>query len=120
LVSDWSSDVCSSDLGKVMEAIVEVFNGGLGLWSSAPPNPLFLSYHWLAENCEICIFDGWRSEIRPPLQRLSAERYRMHVLAPAKPGVYTLKVTLVQESIRWFDESPLSGWEDARIVVEDG
>ena len=106
--------------GKVIEAIVEVFNGGLGVWSSAPPNPLFLSYHWLAENCEICIFDGWRSEIRPPLQRLSAERYRMHVLAPAKPGVYTLKVTLVQESIRWFDESPLSGWEDARIVVEDG
>jgi hypothetical protein len=54
------------------------------------------------------------------LQRFSADRYRMHVLAPAKPGVYTLRVTLVQESIRWFDESPLSGWEDARIVVEDG
>jgi|ERR1039458_28633 hypothetical protein len=104
--------------GKVVEAIVEVFNGGLGLWSSAPPNPLFLSYHWLTDGDDLCMFDGWRSEIRPPLQRFSADRYRMHVLAPAAPGVYKLRITLVQESVRWFDDSPLSCWEDVRIVVE--
>jgi hypothetical protein len=105
--------------GKVVEAIVEVFNGGMGLWSSAPPNPLFLSYHWLTENDELCIFDGWRSEIRPPLQRFSAGRFRMHVLAPAAPGVYKLRITLVQESVCWFDDAPLSYWEDVRMVVEE-
>jgi hypothetical protein len=106
--------------GKVIEATVEVFNGGRGLWSSAPPNALFLSYHWLADNGRWCVFDGWRSEIRPPLQRFSTERYRMHILAPTTPGVYTLRIILVQELVRWFDESALSGWEDIRIVVEDG
>jgi len=105
--------------GKVIEAIVEVFNGGLGRWSSAPPNPLFLSYHWLTEDGDLCIFDGWRSDIRPPLQRLSTERFSMHVLAPAAPGSYTLRITLVQEWVHWFDEPPLSCWEDVRIVVED-
>jgi hypothetical protein len=106
--------------GKVVEAIVEVFNGGTGLWHSAPPNPLFLSYHWLTEAGDPCIFDGWRSEIRPPLQRFSAERFRMHVLAPVAAGVYTLRITLVQESVCWFDDPPLSCWEDVRVVVEDG
>ena len=114
----WTLSVPSTcPCGKVIEAIVEVFNGGLGIWSSAPPNPLFLSYHWLTDNRELCIFDGWRSEIRPPLQRFSAERFRMHVLAPATPGVYRLRITLVQESVRWFDDSPLSCWEDIRVVV---
>jgi hypothetical protein len=41
-------------------------------------------------------------------------------LAPTTPGVYTLRIILVQELVRWFDESALSGWEDIRIVVEDG
>jgi len=104
--------------GKVIEAIVEVLNGGPELWSSAPPNPLFLSYHWLADNRDLCIFDGWRSEIRPPLKGFSAERFRMHVVAPAAPGVYTLRITLVQEWVCWFDVPPLSCWEDIQIVVE--
>lgn len=103
---------------SVLEADVEIFNGGLGIWSSAPPNPLFLSYHWLTDQGEVCVLDGWRSEIRPPLQRLSAERCRMHILAPAAPGLYTLRITLVHEYVRWFDDPPLACAEDIQVTVE--
>ena len=101
----------------VMEAMVEVFNGGLGLWHSAPPNPLFLSYRWFTEQGELNVFEGWRSEIRPALEQFSTKRYRMHILAPAVPGRYTLRITLVQELVHWFDDLPLECAEEIKIGV---
>jgi len=101
----------------VMEVIVEIFNGGLRTWTSAPPHPLLFSYHWLNDQGELCVSEGWRSEVRPSLQPLSAQCYRMHVLAPAAPGCYTLRITIVQELVRWFAEPPLEQAEDIRVTI---
>jgi len=104
--------------GGVMDALIEVFNGGAETWSSAPPNPLFLSYHWFTERDETCLFDGWRSEIRPVLTPFSGRRYRMHIAAPPAPGRYKLRVTLVQEYVRWFDELGTRCMEERWIDVK--
>jgi hypothetical protein len=105
--------------GDILEIAVEINNSGDQLWSSRPPNPLFVSYHWLSGDGETHIFEGWRSELRPDLQPFATERYHVHVLAPDTPGVYTVRVTLVQEHVCWFDVPPLTCFEDALIVVED-
>ena len=62
--------------------------------SSQPPNPLFVSYHWLTTDGEVYVFDGWRSEIRPVLQPFATEVYCMQILVSATPGLYTLRVNL--------------------------
>ncbi len=103
----------------VIEILVEVSNAGPHVWSSGPPNPLVISYHWVDKSGETVVFDGWRSEIQPILQPFSAGRFRAHIVAPATPGAYTLRITLVQEFVRWFDNPPLVCFEDVSILVEN-
>lgn len=103
----------------VIEAVVEISNDGANVWSSRPPNPFFISYHWFNEAGEVVELDGWRSEIRPELQPFSTGRFRVHIVAPATPGVYRLRITPVQEFVRWFDEPSLFCFEDTRMLVED-
>lgn len=103
----------------VIEALVEISNDGPHFWSSGPPNPLVISYHWYDHKGEPVVFDGWRSEIQPILQPFSTGRFRAHIVAPSSPGTYTLRVTLVQEFVRWFDNPPLLCFEDIRILVEN-
>jgi len=103
----------------VIEAIVEVSNDGPHVWSSGPPNPLVISYHWFDHKGETVVFDGWRSEIQPVLQPFSTGQFRAHVVAPTTPGTYTLRITLVQEFVRWFDNPPLLCFEDVSILVEN-
>jgi len=103
----------------VIAAIVEVSNDGPHVWSSGPPNPLVISYHWVDKTGETVVFDGWRSEIQPILQPFSTGRFRAHIAAPATPGAYTLRITLVQEFVRWFDHPPLVCFEDTTVLAEN-
>ena len=103
----------------VIEALIEISNDGPHVWSSGPPNPLVISYHWFDETGAAVVFDGWRSEIHPVLEPFSTGRYRAHIAAPTTPGTYTLRITLVQEFVRWFDNPPLLCFEDTRIRVEN-
>ncbi len=58
--------------------------------------------------------DFW---IQPALSPGTHAPFRLKVNSPIKPGSYILRVTLVQEFIRWFDEPPTSVMIDLAIRI---
>jgi hypothetical protein len=69
---------------------------------SSPPHPVHLSYCWAgAENRE----EGLRSSLPRPLAPLDEVRGRMLVRTPKTAGVFTLRISAVQEGVRWFDHA---------------
>ena len=85
---------------------------------SAGPHPVHLSYHWLAREAEEClVFDGRRTRLRPSLSSGKTHGYEMTVDAPGVAGEFRLRVTLVQELVRWMDTPPESIFFDAIIGV---
>jgi hypothetical protein len=91
--------------GEKLAIEVQVRNGSNRTLASALPNPVHLSYHWLGEDGRIAVYDAPRSALLPPLAPGAAGSYPLTVTAPAAPGRYTLRLALVQEGVRWFDEA---------------
>jgi hypothetical protein len=84
----------------------EVSNGTSQLVGSHHPAPIHLSYHWFNADGNVTIFEGLRTPLIPPLDPGSSRTYELKVAPPPAPGEYRLRVTLVQEGVRWFDELP--------------
>jgi SAM-dependent methyltransferase len=85
---------------------------------SVRPHPVHLAYHWLKRETDEClIFDGRRTVLRPFLRSGQTKSYEMTVDAPAVAGEFQLRITLVQEFIRWLDASPESIFLDTMIAV---
>ena len=85
---------------------------------SAQPNPVHLCYHWLASDSRRAIvFDGDRTLLYPALPGQGTEKYEISIQVPRQRGEYLLRITLVQEGVRWFDEPPLSLWSDVQALV---
>lgn len=89
---------------KMRKVNITVKNVGTEPWSSVGDMPVNLSYHWIDSKLR-----KDSSGIRTPLPNklnpgesitLSAE-----LQGPAIPGQYTLRWTMVQETVRWFDEA---------------
>ena len=68
------------------------------------PAPIQLSYHWFDANGNIAVFEGLRTPLVPSIDPGNSETYEIKVAAPCDPGEYRLRITLVQEGVRWFDE----------------
>jgi acetolactate synthase-1/2/3 large subunit len=115
----------AADVPAVLEADEDVElsctleNAGGALLVSAPPNPVLLSYRW---------FDGctgrWLAEPEALRTRLphalvpgEPAACRMKVRAPAMPGKYRLRITLVQEHVAWFDEVHRENACERRVEV---
>jgi hypothetical protein len=84
----------------------EVSNGTSQRVGSYHPAPINLSYHWFTADGTMVIFEGIRTPLIPPLDPGSARIYELKVAAPLASGEYRLRVTLVQDGVRWFDELP--------------
>jgi hypothetical protein len=65
------------------------------------------------------IFGGERTQLKPDARAGFPVSYEMRVTSPEKPGIYLLRVTLVQETIQWFDQAPTSLYYDLRIAHPD-
>lgn len=79
-------------------------NGSSRTLRVGSPFPINLAYHWLrAGTSEPAVFDGERTALLPGVPPHGARTYRMFVTAPRQPGDYILRVTLVQEQLRWLD-----------------
>lgn len=84
---------------------VAVTNGSRELLTSAGSRPLLLSYHWIhGATGEVAVHDGMRTRLTVPIPPGGHHRQSIDVLAPDDAGAYVLRVTLVQESIRWFSQ----------------
>ena len=98
---------------------LQIANQGPRMLGSMPPLPVHISYHWLPEDQSgELIIDGLRSAIRPPLSPGAVRDFSVKVMAPAVAGKYTLRVTLVQELVRWFDDEPVNIFTDLHFEVK--
>lgn len=86
----------------------ELTNGTSQRVCSCHPAPIHLSYHWFDADGNVTIFEGLRTALIPPLDPGSSRIYELKVAAPLASGKYCLRITLVQEGVRWFDELPAS------------
>jgi hypothetical protein len=84
----------------------EVTNGTSQRLGSYHPAPIHLSYHWFDADGNVAIFEGLRTQFVPPLDPGSSGIYELKIAPPPDPGEYRLRITLVQEGVRWFDELP--------------
>ncbi|HVG11310.1 MAG TPA: glycosyltransferase [Thermoanaerobaculia bacterium] len=100
----------SAQAGQKLSLQVDVQNGSQFTLASALPHPVHLSYHWLGEDGGMIVYDAPRSALLPPLSPGARGSYAVEVTAPESPGRYTLRLALVQEGIRWYDE-PRDGAE---------
>lgn len=84
----------------------KVNNGTLYRIGSYPPAPIHLSYHWVRADGNVVIFEGFRTSLVPSLDPGNSDIYEIRITAPREAGEYRLRITLVQEGVRWFDELP--------------
>ena len=96
---------------------VELDNRTGFAFSSQPPNPVLISYHWKLQDGRTVVHDGVRSPIRPPLTPNRRRSFRARIVAPAQPGSYILRLTLVQEGVQWFDGPEIGVFSEFPISV---
>jgi acetolactate synthase I/II/III large subunit len=97
--------------GTIQRAECRVTNKGSAILVSAAPNPVNVSYRWLEGPPGAPLAEGLRSPLPRPLPPEGVAECRVALEVPAIPGDYTIRVTLVQEQVRWFDEVDITnGW----------
>lgn len=98
--------------------------------NSFEPNPIHIAYHWMNENASnYIVFDGQRTKIFPNLDKnvhpsmkilfnqVKKGVYSARVKSLGKEGKYILRVTLLQEWVRWFDSSPTQLYQDILVTI---
>jgi hypothetical protein len=96
---------------SVFDIECSVTNLGAGFLVSAPPNPVHLSYKWIPATPAVGVMpEGYRTALPrtiPPAGQLTCQ---VRVLSPRSPGDFVLRLTVVQESVAWFDDlDPANG-----------
>jgi len=95
---------------------VKIYNDTDVTWRNDPFRPSKLSYHWLDENGTVILFEG----VRTPLPDDGVLGYdstlaSMKIVAPKEEGKYKLILTMVQESVGWFEGM---GFEAYTVMIE--
>jgi hypothetical protein len=91
---------------EIVRIAVSVKNTGKEPWpvfGFKDISPVHFAYHWLDETGKIYQRDGERTglpHVVAPAQEVSL---RAIVKAPAQPGRFILRLTMVQEDVAWFD-----------------
>jgi hypothetical protein len=114
------NSICPNTVSKDESfwVVLDLKNGSHSFLSSYAPNPVHIAFHWIkAETLETVVFEGARSRIYPPLPPGRTFRYSAEIHAPDEPGRYLLRLTLVQESITWFDTGDLQCFVDVPVLV---
>jgi 2-polyprenyl-3-methyl-5-hydroxy-6-metoxy-1,4-benzoquinol methylase/uncharacterized protein YcfL len=98
---------------------LEIANNSNFVLKSYNPNPVQIAYYWMDEKAVKSItYSGERSKILPPLNSPAKGIYQAKIKAPSEQGRYVLRMTLVQEFVRWFDREPTNLAEDIFITVD--
>jgi len=101
--------------GSWHEVTCRVENLGPAFLVSAPPHPVHISYRWVpgTEGEE-----GERTRLPQSIAPSTSAECYLGLRTPATPGVYELRVTLVQEGVAWFDDlDPANAWGTTVVVV---
>jgi 2-polyprenyl-3-methyl-5-hydroxy-6-metoxy-1,4-benzoquinol methylase len=120
--------------GASLEIQVQLTNHSQQVLHSFGPYPIHWSYRWCDAAGRPIVTSGDRTRISPPswphtadptigiptagqIQDAPGTAYYVKVKPPDQPGTYQLQVTLVQEQVRWFDQSPIDLQSTCTIVV---
>ena len=104
--------------GRTAAVRVELENGSSEPIGSFPPFPVQLSYRWLTDEHEGVVGpEALRTALKPALRPHESASYAMTIAAPDQPGRYRLRVTLVQELVRWFDGLPTPLGAEVSLVA---
>jgi SAM-dependent methyltransferase len=104
------------EAGEKFNARVRLGNIGDTDLKSRPPNPVHLAYHCYSSDNETLVFDSMRTPI-PTLRAGASVESLMYLQAPGTKGVVRFRLTLVQESVAWFDTPPHNAFEDKLLLV---
>ena len=72
--------------------------------SSFSTPPLLISYHWKHTSGDIAVWDGLRTSLPYTLSNGDVEDMFVAVQAPTEPGDYVLEITLLHETVKWYDD----------------
>lgn len=85
--------------------IVEVLNRSHETLASVGPTPVRLSCHWFDdETGDVVVYDGDRVELTAAVLPGTRHAQEMRVCTPSALGRYVAAITLVQETVFWFDQ----------------
>jgi hypothetical protein len=112
---EWISNQIPSEMqaGRSYTVTLTIKNPTSATWpagGTARPGSVDVAYHWLpAQGDKPVVFEGERTGL--PHDIAPGESITLSnvlVVAPPSPGSYRLQMTLVHESITWFDVKPLT------------
>lgn len=97
---------------------VELDNQSPELLQSFPPCPMHFTYSWFSLDGAPILRENPRTVFRPPLPSGEKGTYWIQVSAPVNPSHYQLRITLVQEFVRWLDELAVPVLAETSVVVD--
>jgi cyclopropane fatty-acyl-phospholipid synthase-like methyltransferase len=121
--------------GVTIEIPVQLDNASAYKLHSGGAYPIYWAFRWLDPTGAIIVENGQRTRLIPPSLpptaippaptknhiglRYSTQSYFVRIVTPTQPGPYQLRVTLVQERVRWFDRAPLHCFQDISILIAE-
>jgi hypothetical protein len=106
------------ECGRTAAVRVVLENGSAEEIGSFPPFPVQLAYRWLTDEDDLIAGqEAVRTPLKPALRPHATASYVMTIAAPDEPGRYRLRLTLVQELVRWLDGPPFPLRAEATLVA---
>jgi Dolichyl-phosphate-mannose-protein mannosyltransferase len=91
-------------VGSALRIPVFLKNKSNFIWSNAGRNSTNFSYRWLDVNGKVVVGDGDRTVLPFDVAPGESAAINAIIKTPTKPGNYILVLTMVQESVAWFDD----------------
>lgn len=98
---DSHSNLRSSVRGTRTTLQVSFTNTGNFDWYPTGPNQINLGYQWLS-NQGVVVSEGFTPLPRHVLPGGSVKNLVMQTIVPSEPGVYFLRLDMVQQGVTWF------------------
>jgi Glycosyltransferase Family 4 len=106
--------------GETLFVAVALENRSPRVLSGRLPCPIRFSYRWLAaaDKGAPLMPEGLRSELMEAVAPGGRGSCSVRVASPPQRGAQVLRLTVVQERVRWFDELPHPVYVDLNVTVE--
>jgi hypothetical protein len=91
-------------VSQLVPISVSVHNTSDFAWIAVGDHAVHFAYHWLDKEGKVVVFDGVRTNLKEDLPVGGTEKLSATILAPSAPGDYTLRLTMVEEGVAWFND----------------
>jgi acetolactate synthase-1/2/3 large subunit len=105
-------------VGDAVRVNCTVENTGDGFLVSAAPHPVEVCYRWFDDNGSAVGAGTWEHTRLPrTLVPRGSATFKVIIAAPPIAGRFTLRLTLLQENVCWFDDIDPANAVSAEVVV---